>query len=1500
MADKKFTLHISSSIIESSIMNSSYRSLWNDRTGTFVAVSENTTSQGKKTSGVCTASGAGARCALQALALSMACVFAANAQSLPVGGVVAAGSASISSTNSKTTINQASQSAIINWQSFNIGTGQSVQFVQPNVNSVALNRVLGADPSSIFGNLSANGKVFLVNPNGILFGQGAAVNVGGLVASTRNITDSNFLAGNYQFSGTGSGTVVNQGSINADGGYVALLGASVSNQGVISAQLGTVALAAGNALTLDVAGDGLLNIAVNQGAVNALVHNGGLIQADGGNVLLTAQGAGSLLQSAVNNTGVIQAQTLVNGKDGTIKLMGDMQSGTVNVGGTLDVSGQGSGQAGGNVMVTGHHVGLFGANINASGDAGGGTVLIGGDYQGKNPNIQNAAATYMSADSNINADAITQGSGGKVIVWSDDSTRAYGSISARGGVQGGDGGLIETSGHWLDVAGIEINANALNGKSGTWLLDPADIIISGAATTGATLTGSVFAPDDGVGSAVINAGALQGTLNAGTDVTITTTNNGAAGGGIGDITVASALTWTTAKSLTLNAAHDVVINAAIVATTVPATLTGSAIVLTAGHNVLINAAMTASSNNSAIRLTAGNDIIAGFAITASAADTAINMSAGNNVDVTTVTASGGGAMNLRANNNVIVRGVLTADTATAPVISPVTLIADNDGTGPGVAAGTVIFTGGVDKQSVTPNTKIRFNPDGYVNTTAEIAAYQAKVSAILDAKAWVFGLGNNKMYDGTTAATVSGLKPDASSVVPSPGLGAVSNANFDTKDVGTAKLITFDTTYVDPVYAFFAPVGTTAGTYTTRADITVRPLGVTASNLADKIYGTTASFALPGFTSTGLQNSETIGSVSLVSAGLPATAPVASYAIVPSAATGGTFTPSNYNITYVNGILAVVPASLVITANNATKPYGQALTLPATAFTTAGLVNGDTVTSVLETSPGTVATALVADNPHVITVSGATGTNIAGNYTISYVNGALTVTPIPMTVTANNASKPYGQTATLPATAFTTAGLVNGDTVTSVIETSPGTVATASVAGNPYTITPSGATGTYVSGNYTISYVNGALTVTPIPMTVTANNASKPYGQALTLPTTAFTTAGLVNGDTVTSVIETSPGTVATASVAGAPYVITASGATGSYVPTNYTVGYVNGALAVTPAPLTVTANDASKPYGQVVNLPATAFTSTGLVNGDTVTSVTETSPGTVATAPVAGTPYAITASGAAGSFTPGNYTIAYVNGALTVTPIPMTVTANNASKVYGQTATLPTTAFTTAGLVNGDTVTSVLETSPGTVATASVAGAPYVITASGATGSYVPTNYTVGYVNAALAVTPAPLTITANDASKVYGQVVTFPATAFTSTGLVNGDTVSSVLETSPGTVAKAPVGSLYAITPSGATGSYEPTNYTLAYVDGKLTVLAVPVAPPIAPPVIEVPPDRVPPIVVVPPVLTPAYLIPPAIVPPEVVVPAAEVAPPVVVPVETQPSSYVAPVHKRKQDRN
>ncbi|MEL7969165.1 GLUG motif-containing protein, partial [Vreelandella neptunia] len=217
----------------------------------------------------------------------------------------------------------------------------------------------GEDASAIYGNLNANGQVFLINPNGVLFGQGAAVNVGALVASTLSLSDEDFNNGHYQFSGDGNNAaVVNHGTLNADGGAVALLGGQVSNHGIIQANQGTVALAAGDQITLDFAGDGLLNVTVDEGTLNALVENHQLVRANGGQVIMTANATDALLQTVVNNTGVIEAQTLDN-QSGTIVLRGGFNGGTVNVAGTLDASAPDSGD-GGFIDTSGAHVKIAG------------------------------------------------------------------------------------------------------------------------------------------------------------------------------------------------------------------------------------------------------------------------------------------------------------------------------------------------------------------------------------------------------------------------------------------------------------------------------------------------------------------------------------------------------------------------------------------------------------------------------------------------------------------------------------------------------------------------------------------------------------------------------------------------------------------------------------------------------------------------------------------------------------------------------------------------------------------------------------------------------------------------------------------------------------------------------------------------------------------------------------------------------------------------------------
>lgn len=283
---------------------------------------------------------------LGALAAAAALAAASpGALAAPSGAQVVSGSASISGSGTLLTVKQTTPKAAINWQSFGIAAGETVRFEQPDAAAVALNRVLGQEPSAILGRLQSNGQVFLINPNGVLFGRGAEVDVGSLVASTLALSDADFQAGRWALGGDSRAAIVNQGQIRADGGSIVLLGSQVSNQGTLQARLGAVTLAAGQKATLDFHGDRLISVSVDQGALDALAENRELIQADGGRVTLSAKAADHLTAAVVNNSGIVQARTLQN-QGGVIRLLGDMEQGVVRQDGTLDASAPQGGNGG--------------------------------------------------------------------------------------------------------------------------------------------------------------------------------------------------------------------------------------------------------------------------------------------------------------------------------------------------------------------------------------------------------------------------------------------------------------------------------------------------------------------------------------------------------------------------------------------------------------------------------------------------------------------------------------------------------------------------------------------------------------------------------------------------------------------------------------------------------------------------------------------------------------------------------------------------------------------------------------------------------------------------------------------------------------------------------------------------------------------------------------------------------------------------------------------------
>ena len=411
---------------------------------------------------------------------------AAGAGAAPVGGVISAGSGNIASNGAVTTITQGSDKLAINWNGFNIGTGETVNFNQPSRDAIALNRVLGTGASEILGKLNANGRVFLINPNGILFGAGASVNVGGLVASTLDLSDQDFMNGRLRFGGT-AGNVTNRGQITAaDGGFIALLGGQVSNDGTLTARLGNVTLAAGGAMTLDFNGDGLLQVRIDQGTAQALAQNRQMIVADGGTVLLSAQATDALAQAVVNNTGVIQARS-VDRRHGEIILLGDMHNGQVNVGGTLDASAA-SGD-GGFIETSAARVKVADdvqVNTRAA-DGATGTWLIdpvdftvaasGGDISG-------AALSASLAGSNVVLQSSSGANAGRGdllvsdrVSWSADTTLT---LTAANDVKV-QADITASGNH----AGLVINANTANGGtaasgSGRFTVSDAAITLSGS------------------------------------------------------------------------------------------------------------------------------------------------------------------------------------------------------------------------------------------------------------------------------------------------------------------------------------------------------------------------------------------------------------------------------------------------------------------------------------------------------------------------------------------------------------------------------------------------------------------------------------------------------------------------------------------------------------------------------------------------------------------------------------------------------------------------------------------------------------------------------------------------------------------------------------------------------------------------------------------------------------------------------------------------------------
>jgi filamentous hemagglutinin family protein len=470
-----------------------------------------------------------------------------RALALPTGPQVAAGAAQFASPAANALQITNTPGTVINWQSFSIAPNELVRFVQQNAASAVLNRVTGTQMSEILGRLQSNGRVFLVNPNGILIGPGAVVDVAGLVASTLPLSDRDFLDGRLRFSGQG-GAIVNQGAVRAGpGGSVLLVGPDIRNEGLIEASGGSITLAAGRSVTLtalDGSGvsfevqapaDAVVNLGrLEAGVVNAFagtLRHSGEVRARS---LARDEGGQVVLRGGAETTLAAGSRTLADGAaGGQIRIE---SSGTTSVEGTVSATG-GSG-TGGRIDVLGERVALAGAaSVEASGAAGGGSVRIGGGLQGREADARNATMTYLAPEATVRADATVRGDGGRVIVWADDTTRAYGQISARGGEAGGNGGFAEVSGKRFLDFDTRVDLSAPAGRGGTLLLDPYDVEIGNFdAGSGGTGSGSPWLWTPNATPSRLKWSTIRGLLADDISVVVTTLGDGG-GSGVGNITV---------------------------------------------------------------------------------------------------------------------------------------------------------------------------------------------------------------------------------------------------------------------------------------------------------------------------------------------------------------------------------------------------------------------------------------------------------------------------------------------------------------------------------------------------------------------------------------------------------------------------------------------------------------------------------------------------------------------------------------------------------------------------------------------------------------------------------------------------------------------------------------------------------------------------------------------------------------------------------------------------
>ncbi|MBZ5237954.1 MBG domain-containing protein [Pseudomonas aeruginosa] len=1384
--------------------------------------------RGKRTSSKAGREGRFVLAASSTLMFAIASINAAMAA--PTGAQFNPSEIKISQQGKTTLIDQSTQRAIINWKGFDVSADEAVRFNQPGVTSSTLNRVTAGQESVIAGRISAPGQVIIYNSNGVVFSGSAKVDVGSLITTTANISDEHFRQGKLIFDQPGNpdARIVNDGSISvAEKGLAAFVAPSVANNGVINARLGTVAMAAGNAATIDLYGDGLVSIAVTDPVTRkpqdaqALVSNGGAIQADGGSVLITAEQASRVVDNAVNLSGVILARG-TEVREGSVALVS--KSGDIQVAGKIDVSGP---KSGGDVLVSGQQVALAStASIDARGAAQGGSVRIGGDFQGRGelPRAKNAT---LAKGASIDVSATGKGNGGLAVVWSDGNTRMDGRILARGGAQGGNGGLVETSGKVnLSIAdSAYVSVAAPYGNGGTWLLDPTTLRIVASGGTSGSVGGANGASGDATVNASVVTGALAGgkvTLSASdrlsVEAPLITSNLGGASRGLeliatgpaGAVDISAPILFRNG-SLAIRAGGNI----SFLSGGTPQT---SGIV-DLGSGTLWMQTSTAGK----ISQQAGTALIAAnLAGRAGSIDLASWDNYAGNLALQTFN----GTLKYRQSNAT---GVTTSGTVFDPFINQsMTGTAQNIVSSVGTRILEANSVGTTGNYTLTADGNSEF--DRLVFTALPYRRVSGSASfPTNDSSDYLVTNLRYQVNGSNVTATPNGGAPSGFTVAAGNGSVTTWTGNWGTSwgvkgfggvigvtdelqyDVGTGltEELIFGlggkTSRVDTRLDLFMREGAFNSfaeraqvemfkTTTTAGDILSRQQTATlTANDATRVYGDvnpTLTATMSGINAIDAYVNSQFNDLYQATASTTATqaSNVGQYAITGNA-NGSEYFSQRYQLVRQDGRLTVTPAQLIVSADAKTKVYGDAD--PTLTYQVSGLKNSDTAAGVLSGNLGRVAGENVGNYG---ILQGGLGLNTA-NYTLSYVGNDLRITPAQLNVIADAKTKVYGDLD--PALTYQVSGLKRGDTAGAVLNGG----SLSRVAGENvgvYGINQGGLG--LVSSNYTLNYQGNNLTITKALLNVIADAKTKVYGDAD--PALTYQVSGLKNGDTAGAVLNGGSLSRVAGENVGVYGINQGDLALNSG---NYDLSYQGNNLTITKALLNVIADAKTKVYGDAD--PSLTYQVSGLKNGDTAGAVLNGG-GLVRVSGENVGNYAIQQGGL--GLVSGNYDLAYQGNNLTITKALLNVIADAKTKVYGDAD--PSLTYQVSGLKNGDSAGSILTGGLNRAAGENV-GVYGINQGDLALNSG---NYDLSYQGNNLTITKALLNVIADAKTKVYGDAD--PSLTYQVSGLKNGDTAGAVLNGgSLSRVAGENVG-VYGINQGDL--ALNSGNYDLSYQGNNLTI--------------------------------------------------------------------------------